>query len=192
MRIGLYFGSYNPIHNGHLAIARYALEFGNLDQLWFVVSPHNPLKEKDDLLDDEARLEMVNLAIKDTKGIFASDVEFSMPKPSYTVDTMGYLNKQYPEHQFVLLMGGDNLSCFHLWKDHQKLLENYDIIVYPRPGFDKTQVSGLDRVTIIDAPLMEISSTEIREKIKKNEDVSSLIPESVKHFIQKHKLYRAK
>lgn len=190
MRIGLYFGSFNPIHNGHLAIARCALKHGNLNQLWFVVSPHNPLKKKGDLINDGMRLEMVQLAIQDTVNILVSDIELSLPKPSYTVHTMEHLHQQYPQHEFVLLMGGDNLSCFHHWKGYQTLIKNYDILVYPRPGFDKSQIAGQNRISIIDAPQMDISSTQIREKLIKSESVSDLIPQCVEQYIRDKKIWR--
>jgi len=140
LKIGLYFGSYNPIHIGHLAIANYMVEYTDIDQLWFVVSPQNPFKKKANLLDDYHRLELVNRAVENDDRLRASNIEFSLPKPSYTVDTLAYLKDQHSNYHFQILMGSDNLESFHKWKNYETIVENYGVIVYPRPGFDKSKV----------------------------------------------------
>src|SRR5674476_710734 len=157
IKTGLYFGSFNPIHIGHMAIANYMVEYTDIDQLWFVVSPQNPLKKKKSLLDDYQRLELVNRAIGDDLRFRASKVEFNLPKPSYTIDTLAYLSEKYPTHQFYILMGSDNLDSIQKWKNAEVLLENYNIIVYPRPGFNPEKASQYPRVQVADAPLMDIS-----------------------------------
>ena len=191
MKIGIYSGSFNPIHNGHVALADYILNHSDLDEIWLVVSPHNPLKEKDLLIDDEIRLEMTKLAVEDFPHLKVSDIEFSLPKPSYTIDTLDYLSKEYPNDEFTLIIGADNVDVFHLWKNYQELLEKYRILVYPRKGF-KISVAERSRSAkfkIIDAPLLNISSSEIREKIKNKEDVSAFLPTKVFNFINQKKLY---
>ena len=140
MKIGLYFGTFNPIHIGHLAIANYMLEFAGIDQLWFVVSPQSPFKQKQNMLDDYQRLELVNRAIGDDLRMRVSSIEFKLPKPSYTIDTLTYLQEEFPAHRFSILMGSDNLENFHKWKNYEQIIENYPVIIYPRPGFDPLTV----------------------------------------------------
>lgn len=190
MKIGLYFGSFNPIHIGHLALSDYLLLHTNLDEVWFVVSPHNPLKQKDSLLDDNLRFQMVQLAISDKPNMKACDVEFSLPKPSYTIDTLTYLSDQYPENEFVLIIGADNLHVFNQWKNYEEIIANYKILVYPRQGFDFSLSSKHHHVECVNAPLYNISSTFIREKIKDGKDVSEFLNAEVNKYIQKNKLYR--
>ena len=137
LRIGLFFGSFNPVHIGHLAIANYLVEFGNIDQLWFVVSPHNPHKKKENLLHDYDRLEMMQIAIRNEHRFRVCDVEFRLPKPSYTIDTLTHLSEKYPDHSFSIIMGSDNIVNFHRWKNYDQILKNYGILVYPRPGIDQ-------------------------------------------------------
>ena len=166
MNIGLYFGSFNPVHNGHLMIANYILEFSDVEQIWFIVSPQNPFKEQKNLLPDHHRLELLRRAIGDTEKYKASDIEFRMPKPSYTVDTLAYLADKYPEKKISLIIGSDNLKNFHKWKNSEIIIQNHDILVYPRPGFDEKLMIS-DRFKIINAPLIEVSSTFIRKAEKK-------------------------
>jgi nicotinate-nucleotide adenylyltransferase len=191
LKVGLYFGSYNPIHIGHLIIANYMVEYTDIDQLWFVVSPQNPFKKKMNLLDNYQRLEMVNLAIEGDDRLRASNIEFNLPKPSYTVDTLAYLKEQHPNYHFSILMGSDNIENFHKWKNYKVILENYGIIVYPRPGFDKNKVQIHDNITIAeDAPLMEISSSFIRKAIKKGKDVRYFLPQKTWEYLEEMNFYK--
>jgi len=200
MKIGFYSGSFNPIHSGHISLANYILNHTDLDEIWLVVSPHNPLKQKELLIDDDIRLQMTALAVEDFPRLKVSDVEFSLPKPSYTIDTLDFLSKEYPNDEFVLIIGADNLDIFHLWKNYQELLKNYRILVYPREGFKiqnskfltkpngkaECKIQSFSRklgVEYIDAPLFNISSSEIREKIKNKEDISAFLPPKVLTFI---------
>lgn len=191
LRIGLFFGSFNPVHIGHLAIANYLVEYGNIDQLWFVVSPQNPHKKKENLLNDYDRLEMMHLAAKDEHRFRVCDVEFRLPKPSYTIDTLTHLSEKYPDHSFSIIMGSDNLVNFHRWKNYDQILRNYGILVYPRPGFDPQQAQIEDNYTLINAPLMEISSTFIREGIRQGRDLRHFLPPGVWDYIDKMGFYRA-
>jgi len=190
IKTGLYFGSFNPIHVGHMAIANYMVEYTEIDQLWFVVSPQNPLKKKKTLLDDYHRLELVNRAIGDDLRFRASKVEFNLPKPSYTIDTLTYLSEKYPTHQFFILMGSDNLEYIHKWKNAEVLLQNYDIIVYPRPGFQIDPSKQNPRIQIADAPLMEISSTFIRDSIKEGKDIRHFLPYRTWDYLQQTNFYK--
>jgi len=194
-KIGLYFGSFNPIHIGHMAIAGFMTEFAGLDQVWFVVSPQNPLKKKDTLLADHHRLYMAQLAIGDNDRIKASDIEFKLPVPSYTIDTLTYLREKYDKNEFCLVMGEDNLYTLHKWKNAGELVDRYPIYVYPRPDSKKPVSSILDEILAdadihkIDAPLMEISSTFIRNGIKKGRDMSYFLPPAVWKYIKEMHFY---
>lgn len=188
MKIGLFFGSFNPIHIGHLVIANVMQDRTDLDEVWFVVSPQNPLKKQSALLHEFDRLKMVELAIADHFYFRASDVEFRMPKPSYTVDTLAFLSDKYPQHQFKLIMGGDNLTHFHKWKNHEVLLEQYGLYVYPRPG--ETKLTEHPNIRYVEAPLMEISATYIRDSIRQGHSVKYLLPEAVEDYIRDKKLYQ--
>lgn len=194
-KIGLYFGSFNPIHLGHLAIAGYMTEFAGIDQVWFIVSPHNPLKKKETLLADHQRLYMAQLAIGDNDKLKASDVEFKLPVPSYTIDTLAHLTEKYPKNKFCLIMGEDNLYTLHKWKNIRELIKNFSVCVYPRPGSLKPPSSLLDQVLSgadihhVNAPLMEISGTFIRDSIKKGKDVSFLLPPQVWKYIKEMHFY---
>jgi nicotinate-nucleotide adenylyltransferase len=191
MKIGLYFGTYNPIHIGHLAIANYMVEYTDIDQLWFVVSPQNPHKQKTNLLDDYQRLEMVHRAVDNDDRLRASNIEFSLPKPSYTVDTLAYLKDHYPDYHFVILMGSDNLESFHKWKNQETILENYGVIVYPRPGFDPSKVQVHKNITVAEeAPLMEISASFIRKAIRNGKDVRHFLPHHVWEYIDEMNFYK--
>lgn len=187
MKIGLYFGSFNPIHLGHLIIAQTLYQRGGLDQVWFVVSPQNPFKKQESLAHEHDRLRMVELAIDDNFQFRACDVEFRMPRPSYTIDTLTYLSDKCPQHQFSLFLGSDNLSHFHKWKNYQAILGNYPVLVYPRPG----EVKTLDHpgVRYLDAPLLDISATFIRQSIQEGLSVRYLLPERVEQYILDKKLY---
>lgn len=183
--IGLFFGSFNPIHTGHLAIARYLLEKGYCCQVWLVVSPQNPLKQNRELLEGEKRLEMVRKAVADDNRLSVCDIEFSMPSPSYTADTLQVLEKKYPDKNFVLIIGGDNLRNFHLWKDYRKILERHSLLVYPRPGVEVTEPDWKN-VTLVDAPLSDVSSTEIRRKVQQGEDISAWVPLAIQDQVKEY------
>ena len=191
LKVGLYFGSYNPIHIGHLAIANYMVEFTEIDQLWFVVSPQNPFKKKVNLLDDYQRLEMVHRAIKGDDRLRASNIEFNLPKPSYTASTLAYLKDKHPKYQFVILMGSDNLENFHKWKNYKTIIENHGVIVYPRPGFDKSTVQSHENITFAEnAPQMEISSSFIRKSIQAGKDVRHFLPPKTWEYLEEMYFYR--
>lgn len=194
-KIGLYFGSFNPIHIGHLAIAGYMTEFTPLEQVWFVVSPHNPLKKKESLLEGHQRLYMVQLAIGDNDRLKATDVEFSMPSPSYTINTLAYLEEKYPQHTFNLVLGEDNLYTFHKWKNATELIRKYHLYVYPRPYSRRPESAELEeiltkaRIHWAKAPLMEISGTFIRGGIKNKKNMSYYLPPSVWKYIEEMHFY---
>ncbi len=188
MKVGLFFGSFNPIHIGHLAIANYMVEYTDLHEFWFVVSPHNPLKKKKTLLDGHHRYDMVSMAIKSDERFQATDIEFRLPQPSYTVDTLTYLSERYPENNFVLIMGEDNLENIGKWKNFEFLLENYEIFLYPRPGCHTEEIEN-SRITKVNAPLMEISSSFIRKAIKENKDIRHFLPEEVFQYISDMHFY---
>ncbi|MBC8054861.1 MAG: nicotinate-nucleotide adenylyltransferase [Sphingobacteriaceae bacterium] len=190
MNIGLFFGSFNPIHIGHLIIANYIAHYTTLDQVWFVVSPHNPLKSKSDLINMYDRLEMAKLATDNSENIKVSDVELKLPQPSYTIDTLSHLSERYPEHQFNLIMGSDNLASLKKWKNYEVILRDYKIMVYPRPGFESPELASHPSVTITDTPQMEISSTFIRKSILKGKNVQFFVPDTVLDFIESKNLYR--
>lgn len=191
LTIGLYFGSYNPIHIGHLAIANYMVEYTDIDQLWFVVSPQNPFKKKVNLLSDYERYEMVERAIQNDDRLRASNIEFNLPKPSYTVDTLAYLKDKHPNYDFRILMGSDNLESFHKWKNYETVVENYGIIVYPRPGFDRSKVQVIKNISIAEgAPLMEISSSFIRNATKEGKDMRHFLPPEVWKYIDEMNFYK--
>lgn len=188
MKIGLYFGSFNPIHLGHLVIANVMQDRTDLDEVWFVVSPQNPLKKQSALLHEFDRLKMVELAIADHFYFRATDVEFRMPRPSYTVDTLAFLSDKYPQHQFKLIVGGDNLTHFHKWKNHEVILEQYGLYVYPRPGEKK--LPEHPNIQYVEAPLMDISATYIRDSVNQGHSVKYLLPEAVEDYIRDKKLYQ--
>ena len=188
--VGLFFGSFNPIHVGHVALAKHVLEQLALEEIWFVVSPHNPLKQESSLIDNDLRLQMVDLAIADEPKLKSCDVEFSMPVPSYTIDTLQTLQQNFPEKRFVLIIGADNLSVFPEWKSYEQLLADYSIAVYPREGFDLQALQPLyPQVQVLDAPLYPLSSTQIRRLLKQHEDATAFLHPSVLQFIEDRKLY---
>jgi len=194
-RIGLYFGSFNPVHIGHLAIAGYMTEFAGLDQVWFVVSPHNPLKKKETLLDDHHRLYMAQLAIGDNMKLKASDIEFKLPVPSYTIDTLAYLKEKYQNDKFCLVMGEDNLYTLHKWKNARELLSEHPVYVYPRPDTVKPSSALLGNlissaeIHFVNAPLMDISGTFIRDGIKDGKDMSYYLAPPVWKYIREMHFY---
>jgi nicotinate-nucleotide adenylyltransferase len=191
LNVGLYFGSYNPIHIGHLVIANYLAEYTDIDQLWFVVSPQNPFKKKENLLADYHRLEMLERAIGNDERFRASNIEFNLPKPSYTIDTLTYLQERFPNYSFSILMGSDNLESFHKWKNSEIIIENYGVIVYPRPGFDLSKVPDHKNITVANgAPLMEISSSFIRSAIKEGKDVRHFMPQKSWDYLDEMNFYR--
>ena len=189
-KTGLFFGSFNPVHIGHMIIANFMATQTDLYQVWFVVSPQNPLKNKASLARDHDRLHLVRLAIGDNPLLRASDIEFGLPKPSYTVDTLAYLKEKYPEKKFVLIMGGDNLGSLHKWKNYEQLLENYEIYVYKRPRYDMGKFIEHPNVKLFEAPLMQISSSYIRQCVKEKKSVQYLVPEAVYEYISSSSLYR--
>ncbi len=192
MTVGLYFGSFNPIHIGHLVIANHLVEFSNLDQVWFVVTPHNPFKKKHSLLDNHQRLEMVYRATKDYSKLKPSAIEFNLPQPNYTVNTLAYLQETYPNYEFALIMGEDNLNSFHKWKNYQVILENHPIYVYPRLSKTngKTPLKDHKKIHRIEAPIMEISSTFIRNAIKNGKNIKPLLPEPVWTYLDEMNFYK--
>lgn len=189
MNTGLYFGSFNPIHNGHMIIAQAVLELSSLDEVWFIVSPQNPFKRNKNLLHEFDRYDMVRLAIEDNDRFKASDIEFSMPKPSYTIDTLAYLKEKYSDRSFKLIIGEDNLAMFPKWKNSEKIIEEFGLIVYPRPGSEKSKISAHSNITYIAAPLLDISATYIRKCIRENRSINYLVPEKAAQFIKDRKLY---
>ncbi|AZI54133.1 nicotinate (nicotinamide) nucleotide adenylyltransferase [Epilithonimonas vandammei] len=196
-KIGLFFGSFNPIHIGHLILANYILEHSDMQELWFVVSPQNPFKEKKSLLNDHNRLDMVQLAIKNYQKMRASNVEFSLPTPSYTIDTLTYLQEKHPDYSFSLIMGEDNLGSLHKWKNYDLLLQNYQVIVYPRifgedisSSPNVTQLKNHHNIHKIDAPIIELSATEIRDMIKSGKNVRPMLPPEVFEYLDGSSFYK--
>lgn len=188
-KVGLFFGSFNPVHVGHLIIANYIANYTDLDEVWFVVSPQNPFKEKKSLGNMYDRFEMVNLAIEGSDRLHASNIEFSLPQPSYTIDTLIHLAERYPNKEFALVMGEDNLVGISKWKNYEVILRDYHIYVYPRPGYDAGDWRNHPSVTMTETPYMELSSTFIRKAIKDKKDIRFLTPEKVVSFIDKKGLY---
>lgn len=188
--IGLYFGSFNPIHYGHLILANYIVENTSVDRVCFVVSPHNPLKDKNILIDDTIRLELVRLAIEDNPLFFVSDVEFSLPKPSYTINTLQHLKTLYPHNTYSLIMGQDNLENFDKWKDYNTILNNYDIYVYPRENTKYQPLQTNKHIHLLTPPLINISSSYIRALIKNEKSIRYLLPEKVRERINTLSLYQ--
>ncbi len=189
IKTGLYFGSFNPVHIGHLAIANYMIEYSDLQQLWFVVSPQNPLKEKKTLLADHHRLEMVRLALEDDDRFRVSDIEFKLPTPSYTIDTLTYLEELNPGHVFLLVMGADQLKTFRKWKHADLIAQNYHRLIYPRPGVDPEAIRAIPNATLVNAPLMEISSSFIRHAIKAGKDIRHLVPAPAYTYMREMHFY---
>ncbi len=189
MKIGLFFGSFNPVHNGHLIIANYVCETTKLDKVWLVVSPQNPLKQKETLLRDYDRLHLINLAIEDNKNLRASNIEFKLPKPSYTIDTLIYLKEKHPEHEFSLIMGSDNLETLHKWKNYEMILNNYPIYAYNRLGSEENPFPKIKTIHFLDFPFLDISATFIRENLRKGISMQYFLPEPVWKYIAEAHLY---
>jgi nicotinate-nucleotide adenylyltransferase len=189
MKIGLYFGSFNPIHHGHLIIANYLLQKTNLDQVWLVISPQNPFKQNHSLLNEYHRLHLAQVAIEGETKIKASDIEFRLPKPSYTINTLTYLEEKYPANKFAIIMGSDSYQNIDKWKNASVILERYEIYVYQRPGFE-VRKDLKSQLTMIDAPLLQISATQIREMIARGNSIRYLVPDTVKEEIERNHYYR--
>ncbi len=190
MKIGLFFGSFNPIHIGHLVIANFMAENTDLQKVWFVVSPHNPLKEKKSLLRDNDRLHLVRLATEENSKFKVSDIEFKLPQPSYTIHTLVHLKEKYPQHEFCLIMGSDNLESFEKWKNYEIILRDYKIYVYSRSEKLKSPLTNHEHVKIFDVPVMDISSSEIRKMIGEKKSVRYLLPETVFEEVKSRKFYK--
>lgn len=189
MNIGLFFGSFNPIHTGHLIIANHIATGENIDKVWFIISPQNPLKKQGSLLNEYHRKHLVDIAIDGENNLQSSGIEFSMPKPSYTIDTLMYLTEKYPEHKFQLIIGSDSYRNLDKWKNHKLILENYGVLIYNRPDY-KIETLLHKNVRQINAPLLEISSTNIRSRIKSNLSIRYLVPDVVKEEIDRNHYYR--
>lgn len=190
-KIGLFSGSFNPIHNGHLILANYMCEFTTLDEVWLIVTPHNPLKDRQDMLDEESRLKMAELAVDKFENIKASDVELHMMRPSFTINTLEKLSSDYPDYNFTLIIGADNWTYFSKWKDCETIIENYNILIYPRNNYAVTIPESLkDRVRLVNAPLIEISSTFIRQSIRDRKNIRAFLPPEVYDYIVLNNLYR--
>ncbi|MDR1717398.1 MAG: nicotinate-nucleotide adenylyltransferase [Prevotella sp.] len=191
MNIGIFSGSFNPIHIGHLILANYIVEFTEIEEVWFLVSPQNPLKSENELSDEHIRLEMTELALAKYTKLKASDFEFSMPIPSYTVNTLDALRNEYPGHNFTLIIGADNWNVFESWREYDKILENYKIKVYPRLGYRITIPTKLrDKVEALDSPIIEISSTFIRDSIAGEKDIRAFLPDDIYDYILNKGLYK--
>ncbi len=191
MKVGLYFGSFNPIHHGHLIIAAHVLSNTTLDQLWFVVSPQNPLKPSATLLNEYHRLALVQMAIEGETKMRAVDIEFKLPKPSYTIDTLTYLKEKYPDYQFSIIMGTDSYQNLPKWKNYELILRDYSIFLYTRPGFLVNDLPAGKPITLLKAPLLEISATLIRNNIREGKTIRYLVPDSVKEEIEKNRYYKS-
>jgi nicotinate-nucleotide adenylyltransferase len=189
MHIGLYFGSFNPIHTGHLIIANHVVENTDVDKIWFVISPHNPLKESHTLLNEYDRLHLVELAIEDNPKFRASNVEFHLPKPSFTIDTLTYLKERFPLEKFTIIIGSDSFQNIHRWKNYEQLIADYSFIVYNRPGFEVKETHQAS-LQIMDAPLIEISATYIRKQLKEHKSIRYLTPERVHKYITENRYYK--
>lgn len=190
MHIGLFFGSFNPVHIGHMALANYMLVFTDMQQVWFVVSPHNPLKNKNQLLDQNHRLMLVNTAIDDYPKMRSSNIEFGLTQPSYTINTLVHLQEKYPAHTFSLIMGQDNLQSFHKWKNYEEILKSFHIYVYPRPQTAKSAFDTHPHVHLTEAPMMDISATFIRNAIRDKKDIRFFLPAKVWEEIDTMNFYK--
>ena len=191
MRVGLFFGSFNPVHHGHLIIANYILEHSTLDQVWFVVSPQNPLKPSGALLNEYHRLYLVKAAIEGENKLRASDIEFKLPRPSYTADTLTYLQEKYPDHEFGIIMGSDSFENLPKWKNYTYILKNYSIYVYKRPGHERIPAyPEAKNIQLLEAPLLPISATHIRKNVKEGKSIRYLVPDSVRNEIENNGYYK--
>lgn len=191
-KIGLFFGSFNPIHVGHLIIGNFMATQTDLDEVWLVVSPQNPLKKKSSLARDHDRLHLVRLAIEECPNLKASNIEFDLPKPSYTIDTLTYLSEKNPNKEFILIMGGDNLGTFHKWKNYEQILKHYQIYVYRRPTYELGDLAKHPSISLFEAPLMQISASYIRKCIKEEKSIQFLVTQPVFEYINSSNLYKPK
>jgi nicotinate-nucleotide adenylyltransferase len=189
-KIGLFFGSFNPIHIGHMMIANWMVEFAGLHQVWFIISPHNPLKEKTSLLAGNHRLAMATIAVEDDPRFRASNVEFHLPEPSYTIDTLHFLKEKYPDNEFVIIAGQDNLPQFQEWKNYEELLEENEFFIYPRTGVPAGRFDNHPHIHLTEAPMLEISSTFIRQSIREKKDIRHFLPEKVWKYIDEMQFYK--
>ncbi len=192
MKIGLFFGTFNPIHVGHLIIANYMVEFSDLEEVWFVITPLSPFKKKNSLLENHHRLAIANIAVEDYPKLKTSDIEFKLPQPNYTVNSLVHLEEKYPNHQFCLIMGEDNLKGLHKWKNYKTLLQNYEVYVYPRisEGTTETELLNHPKIHQVSAPIVEISSTFIRKSIKENYDIRTMLTPNVWKYIDEMNFYK--
>ena len=191
MKITLYFGSFNPVHTGHMIIANHLLNFTQTEEVWMVISPQNPFKNQQNLADSYDRLHLVELAIGDQANIRTNTIEFDLPKPSYTIDTLTYLQEQYPEHEFALLVGSDNLPSFHKWKNYEMILKHYQMYVYERPGHVTELYKDQENVQFVEGPMLHISASFIRKLIREGRDIRYLVPDAVYHYLGASNLYKA-
>ena len=192
MKIGLFFGTFNPIHIGHLIIANYLVEFSDLQEVWFVITPMSPFKQKNSMLSNHHRLALANIAVENFPKLKTCDIEFKLPQPNYTIDTLIRLEEKYPSHQFCLIMGEDNLKGFNKWKNYNTILENYTLFVYPRisEGKIETEFTSHPKIIQVNAPIIELSSTFIRNAIKDKKDISAMLPPNVWKYIEEMNFYK--
>lgn len=192
MKIGLYFGTFNPIHTGHLIIANHMVEYSNLNQVWFVITPLSPFKKKHTLLDNNHRYQMVTRAVEDYPKLRASDIEFNLNQPNYTINTLTHLEEKYPDFEFSLIMGQDNLKSFHKWKNYEIILERCHIYVYPRisDGYVETRFKDHPKIYYVDAPIIQLSSTFIRNAIANRKNIRPLLPENVWKYLDEMNFYK--
>lgn len=190
MKIGLYFGSFNPVHHGHLIIASHILNHCPIDQVWFVVSPQNPLKPAAGLLNEYHRLYLVQLALEGEKNMKTTDIEFKLPRPSYTIDTLTYLEEKYPQHEFSVIMGSDSYQNLHRWKNYETLIRNHQLYIYQRPGFEAQLPANEPHLAVVKAPFLEISATHIRNLIREGRSIRYLVPDAVCEEIEKNGYYK--
>ncbi len=192
MKVGLFFGTFNPIHVGHMIIANYMAEFSDLDEVWFVVTPQSPFKQKVSMLSNHHRLAIVNIAVENYTKLKTSDIEFKLPQPNYTINTLVHIEEKFPDNQFCLIMGEDNLKGFHKWKNHKTILQNYEMYVYPRISSGETKHRFLNhsKVHKINAPIVQISSTFIRKSIQEKKDISAMLPNNVWNYIDEMNFYK--
>jgi nicotinate-nucleotide adenylyltransferase len=188
MHIGLYFGSFNPIHIGHLIVANHVVNNTDIDKIWFVVSPHNPLKDSHSLLNEYDRLHLVNLAIEDNNKFRGSNVEFQLPKPSYSIDTLTYLTEKFPLERFTIIMGADSFQNIQRWKNFEQLVARYSFVVYNRPGFEIIDTYGAN-IIVVDAPQLQISSTYIRNQLREKKSIKYIVPVPVEEYILANRYY---
>lgn len=190
MRIGIFGGSFNPIHNGHVILGETMLHEMKLDEVWYMVSPHNPLKQAADLLDENERLHLVELALEGHEGLKACNFEFQLKRPSYTWDTLQALHLQYPQHEFSLIIGGDNWEVFDKWAHHEEILQKYKIAVFPREGSDIDEALLPENVHLIHVPLVNVTSTQLRQMLRESKSITDYVPYMVEEEIKQRKLYR--